>query len=503
MTKIKNTKKGMAKKTLSMSLVVAMLATSNVPVWATEFSDGTDISTFSSEAEAPVVDNEVTDDTASAQTIVDDSKDATTPSVSIVAASDVAKVGETLRVKSNRSNDKDFDKDVDYKNQEFVAYTWYSVDDDGTNEKLISGVNQDADNHPVINDTYTVTKDEVGKKIICKMHFHRANNSWEDSVAVSAAIPVAYSLDAEDYYKSTIKADEYVKQGDQLSYTGDVTLKNEYASISELKWYDPSGNEVTKQSENFLRATELGEYTLKATVTAPNFSETVTLATVTSVKNINAESITGTVSISNEANNQWGYENTAEYNAEVPEGIRLGYQWQCYDADTKEWENIDKATGKKYKPEKEIKVVSDKGSTKVVQITGKKLRVLAIFTNSVSNQVIKEVESNNYEVAPLQIVADDITYGNDSNFYIKNVESPAKVDWVKVFKKDVHGTKENPIAVTEKDEYELITQDTDKPGIRTVTIKLKGAYSGEKTVTVNVGEFSLTNCKVTDRKSVV
>ena len=44
MTKIKNTKKGMAKKTLSMSLVVAMLATSNVPVWAAEFSDGTDAS---------------------------------------------------------------------------------------------------------------------------------------------------------------------------------------------------------------------------------------------------------------------------------------------------------------------------------------------------------------------------------------------------------------------------------------------------------------------------
>ena len=42
MTKIKNTKKGMAKKTLSMSLVVAMLATSNVPVWAAEFSDGSE-----------------------------------------------------------------------------------------------------------------------------------------------------------------------------------------------------------------------------------------------------------------------------------------------------------------------------------------------------------------------------------------------------------------------------------------------------------------------------
>ena len=50
MTKIKNTKKGMAKKTLSMSLVVAMLATSNVPVWAAEFSDGSDVAV---ETEAP------------------------------------------------------------------------------------------------------------------------------------------------------------------------------------------------------------------------------------------------------------------------------------------------------------------------------------------------------------------------------------------------------------------------------------------------------------------
>ena len=64
MTKIKNTKKGMAKKTLSISLAVAMLATSNVPVWAAEFTDGTDAA-FTSEAvvedvaevveEAPVV----------------------------------------------------------------------------------------------------------------------------------------------------------------------------------------------------------------------------------------------------------------------------------------------------------------------------------------------------------------------------------------------------------------------------------------------------------------
>ena len=57
MTKIKNTKKGMAKKTLSMSLVVAMLATSNGPVWAAEFSDGSD-AVFTSEAEVQSVEEE-------------------------------------------------------------------------------------------------------------------------------------------------------------------------------------------------------------------------------------------------------------------------------------------------------------------------------------------------------------------------------------------------------------------------------------------------------------
>ena len=70
MTKIKNTKKGMAKKTLSMSLVVAMLATSNVPVWAAEFSDGTDAvavteapatDAFSAETDAAPIADETTD----------------------------------------------------------------------------------------------------------------------------------------------------------------------------------------------------------------------------------------------------------------------------------------------------------------------------------------------------------------------------------------------------------------------------------------------------------
>ena len=76
MTKIKNTKKGMAKKTLSMSLVVAMLATSNVPVWAAEFSDGSEASVAT---EAPVAEA-FSDDVAEAPVVEDNTADVATES---------------------------------------------------------------------------------------------------------------------------------------------------------------------------------------------------------------------------------------------------------------------------------------------------------------------------------------------------------------------------------------------------------------------------------------
>ena len=95
MTKIKNTKKGMAKKTLSMSLVVAMLATSNVPVWAAEFSDGSDdvavateapvAEAFSDETDAPVVED-ATNTTAATETVKNDSYNVTPTFSSNVAA---------------------------------------------------------------------------------------------------------------------------------------------------------------------------------------------------------------------------------------------------------------------------------------------------------------------------------------------------------------------------------------------------------------------------------
>ena len=468
MTKIKNTKKGMAKKTLSMSLVVAMLATSNVPVWAAEFSDGSEATTFTSEAEAPVVDSENTDDTVAAQTIVDDSTEAK------VEIKGTAAVGQKLSALANRTN-KDLDMNAPITNQEFVAFGWFYA---GTETRLDSK-NQDAANKPLLQQEYTVKGSDLGKSIVCRMFAHYTDGSWK-TLAESAPVAIAFSQNAEDYYDSTITTENYVTLGDQLSYTGKVTPKNG-ASISELKWYDPDGNEVEAGSEGFLRATKEGYYELKATITAPNFSETVTFADTYAASSVDPDSITGKVSISNEAQNQWGYANKAEYHAEVPKNTYLNFVWQTYDETTKAWNTVDDNTDT-YVPGK-----SD---------CGKKLRVVAQFINQASNQVIKEVESNNYEVAALQIAADDIKYGKNKNFYIKDVNDKARVDWVSVYKED----SAKKVIAKEKinnDEYELVTQDTDRPGIRTVTIKLKGAYSGELTKTVNVGEYSLRTCKVT------
>ena len=112
MTKIKNTKKGMAKKTLSMSLVVAMLATSNVPVWAAEFSAGED-AVVTSDAETPAVDtaDEFTDD-ASAQAAVVDEAPTVDNGVAETATAPAETAGLTVSVNNTAITDKVTDGDL-------------------------------------------------------------------------------------------------------------------------------------------------------------------------------------------------------------------------------------------------------------------------------------------------------------------------------------------------------------------------------------------------------
>ena len=103
MTKIKNTKKGMAKKTLSMSLVVAMLATSNVPVWAAEFSDGSDtaVATEAQTAEA------FSDETVEAPAVEDSTEiaEAEAANKDAITAKDLDVSGLTFKLDGNKKLD--------------------------------------------------------------------------------------------------------------------------------------------------------------------------------------------------------------------------------------------------------------------------------------------------------------------------------------------------------------------------------------------------------------
>ena len=109
MTKIKNTKKGMAKKTLSMSLVVAMLATSNVPVWAAEFSDGNDVAVeteadafVADEAETPAVEDTTEAESATIVNEGDISTSLTATKKSIIWGENTAVTG-TISTTNNES----------------------------------------------------------------------------------------------------------------------------------------------------------------------------------------------------------------------------------------------------------------------------------------------------------------------------------------------------------------------------------------------------------------
>ena len=135
MTKIKNTKKGMAKKTLSMSLVVAMLATSNVPVWAAEFSDGSDVAV---ETEAPVAEDTTdafSDDVAEAP-VADDTDTVTQVATATEAPTlELANWKGSLKVKNDIKDGDTVVTGFDYK----VRIDGHEVVDTATGEAHYGG----------------------------------------------------------------------------------------------------------------------------------------------------------------------------------------------------------------------------------------------------------------------------------------------------------------------------------------------------------------------------
>ena len=230
MTKIKNTKKGMAKKTLSMSLVVAMLATSNVPVWAAEFSDGSDVavateapvvtdtetSEFSDTAtteEAPVVED--TADTPVAQEVDNavevNKKDYTVSGLKLGSVGewgkDVVSVSGNITTKGVSVTDTDTT----------LEYTWLAdgVEADGTNATGLVGKGVDttkANNYTSINQIkYTPTKADYGKTIslrIYEKNYALSDNAVVFSVTINGGVVKAQDL-----------TDAFAKQGPNIALT--------------------------------------------------------------------------------------------------------------------------------------------------------------------------------------------------------------------------------------------------------------------------------------------
>ena len=187
MTKIKNTKKGMAKKTLSMSLVVAMLATSNVPVWAAEFSDGTDAA-VTSEVTAPAAEDttadvaEFSDNTAEAP-VVEDTTDADAATIDTAADVNLENYTvEDLKIKSTTGNWK-WGEQVsvegtikkDGVNVPGLQYTWLADDREATEDtESATGYNYSGNLSDI---TYTPSIDDFQKTLSLRIYKLGANGS--------------------------------------------------------------------------------------------------------------------------------------------------------------------------------------------------------------------------------------------------------------------------------------------------------------------------------------
>ena len=260
MTKIKNTKKGMAKKTLSMSLVVAMLATSNVPVWAAEFSDGTDAAV---ETEAPAVDNTTTeaafsDDTAETP-IIDSTVDAPAAqevddgteinkenyTVSNLKLSEVGSWGNSPKNVITVASGSITNKGVDVKD---FNYTWMA---DGVEA---AGKNATGSVENLSELSYTPVKEDYGKTIslrIYKTKYATTTSSTVFSVVLTGGVVKAYDITALLSKNTSGKALTF---GEGFTTTNTSTDSNGY--------YVTTGTVVYNGEENKPTPTTKYEYSL-------------------------------------------------------------------------------------------------------------------------------------------------------------------------------------------------------------------------------------------------
>ena len=540
MTKIKNTKKGMAKKTLSMSLVVAMLATSNVPVWAAEFSDGTNttettsITTadeFTDSDTAPTVDDEVVENATadSLATIVMDEKvtikSQTSDDSPIWTGSLEKNQGNVLQavnpegVKSPESTRTDLITTNDTnktKLAEKVSYQWYR-----------NGVAIDNAKKA----TYTLTKEDIGTAITVKItdtYQYSVSGSGTSAIYVSctdiyesasAYQPIAYSLDQlelvvgsntfknvnnditvkfEDLIKDATLAARYVdKDGD--SVTPILTSNNIFVSgldldvddkMQSLKYGkdfvvfligDPDANGNQKAKLVFNGYTWNGSDKFAFNVSDAKGTLNNTNVTITTVEDAAWDG-------------QWGTELKANLDTNI--GNVVSYQWQkCEKSDsvnadnTINWKDITGATAQNFTPDQSLVKYGINNDGKDYLI-----RVKVTYKNKTNEE--KTTYSTYAAVQPQSVSVNDIVL--------------AKADGTTISTdKTITDTELNGMTVTVKGQkltngtqYSVTGFNVDKAGVQEVSVVLASPYTGKKIINVSNKMTDIAQAQITLGKDV-
>ena len=478
MTKIKNTKKGMAKKTLSMSLVVAMLATSNVPVWAAEFSDGSDVAVateapaeFADETEAPVVED-ATVDTAAATAVSVDAKikefgwdtpatvdlkgftaGALAPTDNInyiwkvnglevssgtVVATEAALKGLTytpvkgdcggelqLSLSYTDPNNEDSDKN----------FTWES------NKVTVS-------KHDISNDGITVTMKAAGPTYDGKNHNDASKWVENYDTLVAAGYDVSVITD-KDFVNADSKITAKVTPKDTAYYQGEVT-STKTASIAKSKatdklkveyvgsGYTYTGSEIALKASDFKLTDTLSGEVLDS-------SKYIDLANSTNAKATNAGEYEATIKTKDLVN----YETTAQ-------SVKTGNKWKIEKAD------LSKCT-----------VFLGEISEKATPILASDLKNINVSDGthtlydaaiSASDFVIGNVQANTGSVGTYTATVQ--TKANSTNFTGTTTTATFRVVRNALSKAQFKGTSTKPNYATDEENYtgEAITKDTKKLG---------------------------------------
>ena len=299
MTKIKNTKKGMAKKTLSMSLVVAMLATSNVPVWAAEFSDGSDVA-VTSEAAAPVAEDTTTDaftdeatpevateETAAPATAVETNTDGyvSTMKVEMDAKGwgNEVKVSGTLKDKNGNNvvTEPEYyeNNKVDTNRRVQVSYVWLSNGNEANYDKNLDTASAHPSNgilptSALVNSIkYTPSKDDFNKDLSLMVTVKRGNTVvYQETVAggVVGAQDISTKVFTEKIGVSDVT---YNGKEQKVTPTNKYNNNTEFGQIltGNITWnYAQASNDFTNVTgeKNVITVTGTLEGTYDATSTA-------------------------------------------------------------------------------------------------------------------------------------------------------------------------------------------------------------------------------------------